>query len=151
MGVENLSERERECLRLVLYPMRAKEIARTLGLSTYTVNDHLRNARVKLGVNDSFTAAHMLRKHESEHPEKIEPTEWGWRDTEIHGQNADSEDSEEVILREPFAVRGRPWNRLSLGWRIVWPLLLFGIVALGAGLLLGAIASLSQLYLSATR
>lgn len=151
MDIERLSERERECLRLLLHPMRAKSIAKTLDLSTYTVNDHLKNARAKLGVSDSLTAAYMLRDYESGHPQNVGSTESGWRDAEPIGQDGPREGLEASTLPRPFAVKGRPWNRLSMGWRIVWLLLLFGIVALGAGLLLGSIASLSQFLLSVSR
>jgi len=65
-------------------------------------------------------------------------TESRWSDAEPDGQDVSHEGREAITLPRPFAVKGRPWNRLSLGWRIVWPVLVFGIVALGAGLLIGA-------------
>src|SRR3546814_15585907 len=56
--------REKECLRLLLTPMRAKEVARTTGLSVNTVNEHLKSARRKLGTSDSWSAAQLLRSDE---------------------------------------------------------------------------------------
>lgn len=151
MGVELLSERERECLRLLLRPMRAKEIARALDLSIHTVNDHLKSARGKLGAGDSLTAALMLREAEAGSPQNLGPTESGWPDRARFGHVNDTEviNGGSAIL--PFAVKGRPWNGLSLRWRIVWPLVLLGVIALAAGVLLGGIAALSQLAVSLTR
>ncbi|MFH7396916.1 response regulator transcription factor, partial [Pseudomonas syringae group genomosp. 7] len=45
-----LSNREREVLRWVAAGRRQAEIAATLGLSTRTVENHLRHARQRLGV-----------------------------------------------------------------------------------------------------
>jgi DNA-binding CsgD family transcriptional regulator len=47
---QNLSPRERQCLALVARGMRVKEVASRLGLAPVTVELHLRNARVRLGV-----------------------------------------------------------------------------------------------------
>lgn len=154
MGVELLTERERECLRLLLGPMRAKEIARTLDLSPHTVHDHLKSARRKLGAGDSLSAAQMLRDHENGHPQDLgspAPNESGWFG---YGDSSHSRGTEVIyggsaIL--PFAVKGRPWNDLSVRWRVVWPLVLLGVIALGAGVLLGGIAALSQLAVSLVR
>lgn len=148
MRVDLLSERERECLRLLARPMRAKDIARALDLSVYTVQDHLKSARRKLGVGDSMTAALMLRDHETGPPENVGTTESGWSDTGEAGDEAPAERTNVWTNSLPFPVRGRPWNDLSLRWRIVWPLLLMGIIALGVGILVGGIAALSQLVLS---
>jgi biotin operon repressor len=48
-GLDRLTERERECLRLVDRHMSSKEIARELGLSKHTVDWHLDKARRRLG------------------------------------------------------------------------------------------------------
>src|SRR3546814_16896072 len=45
--------------------MRAKEVARTTGLSVNTVNEHLKSARRKLGTSDSWSAAQLLRALEN--------------------------------------------------------------------------------------
>ena len=52
-----LSAREKEALRLLLAGHDAKSTARSLGLSVHTVNEHLRDARRKLGVSSSREAA----------------------------------------------------------------------------------------------
>ena len=61
MNLHSLTDREKECLRLLLHPMKAKDIARATGLSIHTVNEHLKSARRKLGTTDSLTAAKILR------------------------------------------------------------------------------------------
>lgn len=118
------------------------------GLSVHTVHDHLKSARRKLDAGDSLTAAHMLRTHETPSPQNLGPTESGWSDTSAprHDGDAEVEKSGSTIL--PFALKGRPWNDLSLRWRIVWPLLLVGVIALGAGALVSGATVLTQLVLS---
>ncbi|RYF24117.1 MAG: DUF4019 domain-containing protein [Oxalobacteraceae bacterium] len=59
-GLEALSEREKETLRLLLAGHDAKSISRDLGLSVHTVNERLRDARRKLDVTSSREAARLL-------------------------------------------------------------------------------------------
>lgn len=58
--LEALTERERDCLRLVLDHLSSKEIGRTLGISPTSVDTHIRRAREKLSVEDRYVAAQML-------------------------------------------------------------------------------------------
>src|SRR3546814_14457013 len=51
----------------------------------------------------------------------------------------------------PFAKKGRPWNDLSFGWRLAWPFLLFGVIAIGAGAIMAVASELSQLTIALTR
>ncbi|MDB5581675.1 MAG: hypothetical protein JWR80_6851 [Bradyrhizobium sp.] len=62
--VELLSERQRQCLRLLYANHEAKEIGQALGLSPYTVHEHLRSARRLLRVARSIQAARILAEHE---------------------------------------------------------------------------------------
>lgn len=59
-----LNERQRQVLRLYYRNYSVKEIARELGLSPHTVNEHLRDARRVLGVARSMQAARMLAEFE---------------------------------------------------------------------------------------
>ncbi|WP_419254436.1 helix-turn-helix domain-containing protein [Caulobacter sp. ErkDOM-YI] len=59
IGLDRLTERERECLRLVDRHMSSKEIARELGLSKHTVDWHLDKARKRLGAPDRYAAARL--------------------------------------------------------------------------------------------
>lgn len=65
-GIQTLSEREKETLRLLLSGHDAKSIARTLGLSVHTINERLRDARRKTGVSSSREAARQLAAFEAD-------------------------------------------------------------------------------------
>lgn len=132
-------------------PMRAKEIARATCLSVHTVNDHLKSARRKLNTTDSRVAAEMLRASESDPPRDLGSNLSGWPAPVPpgHDDDADVERRSPDIL--PFAVSARPWNDLERWQRIAWPLLILGVIALGAGALVAGAAALSQLVLSLAR
>ncbi|WP_120716756.1 helix-turn-helix domain-containing protein [Tsuneonella amylolytica] len=63
-AVAQLSEKQREALRLIGRGHDAKSCARALGRSVHTVNERLRDARRILGVSSSREAARMLLAHE---------------------------------------------------------------------------------------
>jgi DNA-binding CsgD family transcriptional regulator len=65
---QQLSEREKETLRLLLQGHDAKSMARVLGISVYTVNERLRASRRKLGVGSSREAARLFVASEPERP-----------------------------------------------------------------------------------
>jgi DNA-binding CsgD family transcriptional regulator len=154
--IDQLTAREKECLRLLLTPMRAKGVARTTGLSVNTVNEHLKSARRKLGTSDSLTAARMLR--ELENPTNSSDTNKSGSSPEtLSYQNGltDPSASKPAMVRRsdflPFAMEGRPWNDLSLGWRLAWPLLLLVAIATAAGAIMAIASELSQLTIALTR
>jgi len=69
---ETLTERERQCLRLVFERLRPKEIGRALGISHHTVNGHLQQAMRKLGATSSIEAARLLNTIERpDSPESV--------------------------------------------------------------------------------
>lgn len=72
--LEKLSAREKDCLRLVLTTDAHKQIAFQLGISTNTVDGHLKSAMRKLGVSSSVRAARMLAAHEDA---AAPPQSWG--------------------------------------------------------------------------
>ena len=61
---DKLTERQRECLRLVHQGHEVKEIARALGIGPSAVVERLRAARKTLGVESSRLAARMLAHEE---------------------------------------------------------------------------------------
>jgi len=61
-----LTPRQIECLTLVAKGMTSKEIARELGLSARTVDDHVERARIKLGVPTRQRAAALYREQPPE-------------------------------------------------------------------------------------
>jgi DNA-binding CsgD family transcriptional regulator len=70
-GIDALTEKEKDTLRLLLRGHDAKSSARELGLSIHTVNERLREARRKLGVTSSREAARLLVAQEGENPQKL--------------------------------------------------------------------------------
>jgi len=57
-----LTPRERECLRLVDQHLSSKQIARELGMSKTSVDTYCDRARRKLGVDDRYAAARLVRQ-----------------------------------------------------------------------------------------
>ncbi len=71
-GLNALTEKEKQTLRLILRGHDAKSAARELALSVHTVNERLRDARRKLGVTSSREAARRLLAQET--PESVPET-----------------------------------------------------------------------------
>ena len=64
-GITQLTEKEKDTLRLIVRGHDAKSCARELGLSVHTINERLRAARRKLDVTSSREAARILLEHEA--------------------------------------------------------------------------------------
>jgi DNA-binding CsgD family transcriptional regulator len=75
--VQNLTQRQKDILRLLLNGFDAKSAARELGISVHTVNEHLREARRQLGVSSSREAARLLRQAEGAPPNDVGPKPLG--------------------------------------------------------------------------
>lgn len=152
MRFDLLTPREKECLRLLLYPKRPKDIALATNLSVHTVNGHLKSARRKLGASDSLSAAQMLREYEtpskvgginiSGSPSLADPVQQDEAETKT------VTDGIRIAIGTPFGTKGRPWNDLSFKKRMFLPIILLGFIALAAGALVSGAASLSLLLLS---
>lgn len=69
-GIQTLTEKEKETLRLLVSGYDAKSMASHLGLSVHTINERLREARRKMAVSSSREAARQLRAIERPDPEK---------------------------------------------------------------------------------
>jgi DNA-binding CsgD family transcriptional regulator len=67
-GVQALTEKEKQTLRLMVRGHDAKSLARHLGLSVHTINERLRDARRKLEVSSSKEAARRLLQTEGDDP-----------------------------------------------------------------------------------
>jgi len=63
--VKRLTEKQRECLRLVYRHMETKEIARELGLSPDGVTQRIKSAMKTLGVDRRRDAALILAEAEN--------------------------------------------------------------------------------------
>lgn len=70
-GIQALTEKEKETLRLIVRGHDAKSAARELDLSVHTINERLRTARRKLDVTSSREAARMLFESEAATPENL--------------------------------------------------------------------------------
>lgn len=68
-GLDDLTDKEKEALRLLLAGHDAKSSANELDISVHTVNDRLRNARRKLNVSSSREAARILGEAEGTAPQ----------------------------------------------------------------------------------
>ncbi len=67
-GYQDLTEREKQTLRLMLRGHDAKSMARELDLSVHTINERLRYARRKLSVSSSREAARIVHEIEEASP-----------------------------------------------------------------------------------
>lgn len=101
-GVDELTDREREVLRLLLAGHTAKTIAAELDLSVHTVNDYLREARKKLGVSSSREAARILGEQEETAPQNHAPEEIGM------GEASDRPDTPD-LSKTPGGKSLSPW------------------------------------------
>ena len=70
-GIDDLTEKEKEALRLLLAGHDAKSSARELDISHHTVNDRLRSARRKMEVSTSREAARILGEAEGSIPKPL--------------------------------------------------------------------------------
>jgi DNA-binding CsgD family transcriptional regulator len=70
--INQLTARQRDCLRLVMQHCPSKEIARTLAISPNTVDQHLRAAMAILGAPTRVSAAKLLATYEANiHPQPL--------------------------------------------------------------------------------
>ena len=72
-----LTDKEKQCLRLIVRGHDAKSVARELGLSVHTINERLRDTRRKLAVSSSREAARLLFECEGAGPQSIGDTRIG--------------------------------------------------------------------------
>ena len=77
VDVQKLTPRQKEILRLIVNGFDAKSVARELGISVHTVNEHLSEARRHLRVSSSREAARLLRQAESSPPNSVGPDKLG--------------------------------------------------------------------------
>lgn len=73
-AIAKLSDKQKDCLRLVLQCKTSKEIARELGISPHTVDRRLKDAIEQLGVSSRFEAARLLARCETCQSLACQPT-----------------------------------------------------------------------------
>lgn len=130
-----LSRRERDCLRLVARNFSSKEIARELGLSHHTVDDHLKHAISLLGVGSRFEAARLLSAAEGS-PQALGAQPSSLAEPVPIGPAIPPDRSDVGLLKRlPFLRNGRRTNDLNSTQRLLWI----------ATIAIGLIFTLSQL------
>jgi DNA-binding CsgD family transcriptional regulator len=102
-GLNGLTAKEKDALRLLLRGHDAKSSARELGLSVHTVNERLRDARRKLGVTSSREAARLLLAEERE------------KTPEIFADKALRDAAEAPVAANMTAPATRRWAWFGLG------------------------------------
>ena len=171
-AVARLSQGQIECLLLVDRHHSSKEIAVRLGISPHTVDQRIRGALEKLGVERRGEAARMVADsvspedpayqrliHQSPYIDlHIEP---GHEDSTVRTQIRHADRAGEANppgnlteqspaglgspLQLPFATRSHPSNEMSVGLRLVWIVLIAMGATFSAGMYLAGLESLSRM------
>ena len=167
-----LTEGQIECLLLVDRHYSSKEIASKLGISPHTVDQRIRGALDKLGVErQGRRCAHGRGRafRRSPHisafdtsiavhrPGRPAGQEDGTVRTQIrHADRAGGAESPGYLteqspdgrgspLQLPFATRSHPSNEMSVGLRLVWIVLIAMGATFSAGMYLAGLESLSRM------
>src|SRR5512139_485956 len=170
--VARLSQGQIECLLLVDRHYSSKEIATQLGISPHTVDQRIRGALEKLGVERRGDAARIVADalsidetsyqrliHQTPYidPEGGQGQEVGTVRTQIRHADRAGEASPTGNLTEqspaglgsplqlPFATRSHPSNEMSVGLRLVWIILIAMGATFSAGMYLAGLESLSRM------
>ena len=171
-AVGRLSQGQIECLLLVDRHHSSKEIAAQLGISPHTVDQRIRGALEKLGVERRGEAARMVAAalspddpayqrliHQSPHidPDARSGQEEAAVGTKIRHADRAGEASPPGNLTEqspagfgsplqlPFATRSHPSNEMSVGLRLLWIVLIAIGATFSAGMYLAGLESLSRM------
>jgi DNA-binding CsgD family transcriptional regulator len=121
-GLETLTEREKDVLRLLASGFEVKTAAEHLNISANTANERLREARRKLHASSSRHAARLLAQHEAMDPKKSgdrfagvvtrapEPSNRPWSQKETEADSADAPTVSQT--RAAYVVSGEPFGKL---------------------------------------
>jgi DNA-binding CsgD family transcriptional regulator len=166
--MERLTDKQRECLRLVYAHLSSKEIAPRLGVEPGTVDQYIKAAMRILGVVDRRAAARMLAEHEAEggqplvyqtldiavvgDPAMFGPSTGGRREATSSEAMREDRAMFEVLptpsldsLKLPLPIRkGRP-SDLSPLVRLGWIFALLVLIALAFGVFITGFEALSRL------
>jgi len=166
--LNRLTDKQRECLRLVYAHLSSKEIAPKLGVEPGTVDQYIKAAMRTLGVSDRRAAAKMLAEHEDR---IVQPLVYQPLDIAVVGEaamfGASTEGRreaqsggamrEERALFEPFPIarpeklpiplpiRGGKPSDLSTVRRLGWIFGLILLIALAFGFFVTGFEALSRL------
>lgn len=136
-----LTARQQQCLRLVAAPATSKQIARELGISSHTVDEHIREALATLGLSDRMEAARLFLAYEGGRtPQTLSSQASGVQSTprdsailvpsECRGTGSGDDTGPAPIALDPaaaeppfplpFPTKGRPQNDLDRTTRLIW-------------------------------
>lgn len=173
--VARLSRGQVEVLLLVDQHHNSKEIAARLGISPHTVDQRIRGALDKLGVDRRGEAARLVIAslppddptyqqliHQSPHIDAAvlaRHQECTVRTQIRHADRAGEASPPGVIteqrsvgfgapLQLPFATRSHPSNEMSVGFRLLWIVLIAIGATFSAGMYLAGLESLSRMMSS---
>jgi DNA-binding CsgD family transcriptional regulator len=130
-AINDLSERQKQCLRHLYQNLSVKEIALELGLSPHTVNEHLRQARRTLGVSRSMQAARLLVRAEGNNRSVSDAI--GVEDDDVVDHDQDA-----TMTAEPTRIARNRYNLTILQRIGLIVAIAFIAVALAGALLVGA-------------
>jgi DNA-binding CsgD family transcriptional regulator len=170
--IERLTDKQRECLRLVFMHRSSKEIARELGIGVDAVDQRIKTAMRTLDVESRTEAARMLASHEGmgpyqrlvyQMPDVVpEPAVPSFGTGSTEGMRATDEPYGMAVREEqasfhtlqwqparslPFSLPVEGGHRNSLGpWqRLGWIVLIAIGTAIGFGAFLSGLEALAQL------
>ena len=173
--VARLSPGQVDCLLLVNQHLSSKEIALRLKISSHTVDQRIRGALDKLGVERRGEAARMVASalspsdatyqrliHQSPHIDAIAASDHqsGAVSYQIrHADRAGKASPSGIIteqrpggswssLQLPFATRSHPSNEMSVATRLLWIVLIAIGAIFSAGMYLAGLESLSRMIKS---
>lgn len=172
--IDELSEGQKACLRLVTRGYETKDIAPLVGLSIDGVNARLNAARRILGVSRRSEAARLLAEHERDYQRQVyqplaipESAETGLDPTAPAGGEPEEQSGSGLAigedrvpyevpvirrrwrLRLPFPTKGRDGNDLTLLEGIIWIVVGTALLAVAAGSILNAYTTLTELWRTA--
>jgi DNA-binding CsgD family transcriptional regulator len=108
-----LTPKQIECLALVAEGMTSKEIARELGISSHTVDDHVEKARIKLNAPTRLRAAALFRAQLATPAETI-PQKQDVGDPSTHSEAARSDPTTNNSSLEDATI-GSVWAPQRIG------------------------------------
>ncbi|HXG81128.1 MAG TPA: helix-turn-helix transcriptional regulator [Sphingomicrobium sp.] len=165
--VARLSRGQLDVLLLVDQHLSSKEIAAELGISPHTVDQRIRGALHLLGVERRSQAARLVAQvhgpyqrliHQSPHIEGGATS--GQSQSAVgkirHADRAGEAGSLGVVTEQrpghnwsslplPFATRSQPRNEMSVGFRLVWIVLIAMGATFSAGMYLAGLESLARM------
>jgi len=122
--IHELTQRERECLRLVRRDRSSKQIAITLGISPHTVDARLKKAINVLEVGSRYEAAQLLAELEAGGEASYQPLAYQPQPLAAAAIPADEMPPERIDaprrFRVPFLRQGRRSNDLDPLQRLIW-------------------------------